>query len=489
MISLITGRAEEKLHDKEVRFRQLIEQAPDAFFLLDKGRIIEVNQHACDSLGYTREELLGMSVLDFEMNNPENLTQNRKQEVASPMTTLGTHRRKDGSTFPVEVRTGNFNHEGRRLKLALVRDISERQQAGRALKESEQKYRLLVNQIPAVVYQGYVDWSIDFFDRKVEALTGYCKEEFDSREVKWADLILPEDLTEARDIFITALKGDASFVREYRIRSKAGEIRSIQDRGQIFCDDAGKINYIKGVFFDITERKRAEKRLRESEENLHYLARQLLTAQERERQRISRDLHDDLGQSLMLLKLQLRGTERKIPENLKKLKQLLASQTVLIDNIINDVRRFSRDLRPPFLDDIGLLASLKRLFDEFCALHDIEFSLDLDDVEHLLSPQAQIIIYRIFQESLTNLGKYSQATRVAVSFKKENDKLSLSVKDNGKGFDLEQVRALNVAKRGLGLAAMEERVRMLDGILEIQSKIGVGTRIFFTFPVSLFRKF
>jgi PAS domain S-box-containing protein len=457
-------------------------QISDAFFLLDKGKIIEVNQQACDSLGYTREELLGM-VLDLEMDKTENLIRNRKQQIAIPTTTFRIHRRKDGSTFPVEVRTGNFDYGGRRLKLVLVRDVSERQQAEKALKESEEKYRLLVNQIPAVVYQGYVDWSIDFFDRKVEALTGYRKEEFVCRKVKWTDLILLEDLAEARTIFITALKGDRSFVREYRIRSKAGEIRSIQDRGHIYCDDAGKIDYIKGVFFDITERKRAEEKLRESEENLHYLANLLLTTQERERQRISQDLHDDLGQSLMLLKLQLREIERAMPAKLTELKQELAVQSEFIDDIADNVRRVSRDLRPAVLDDLGLIVALTRLFEEFGNLHGIKFSLDLDNVVDLLSPQSQIIIYRIFQESLTNLGKYSQATRVDVSLKKENDKISLSVEDNGKGFDLEQFRALDVAKRGLGLAAMEERVRMLGGILEIQSQIGVGTMISFKIPV------
>ncbi len=477
-------RAEERLQDSEGRFRQLIEQAADAFFLHDQGRIIEVNQRACDSLGYTREELLGMSVLDLEMENIENLIQNWQQE-AGPLTIFGTHRRKDGSTFPVEVRAGNFYYGGRRLRLALVRDISERRQAEGALKESEEKYRLLVNQIPAVIYQGSADCSVEFFDRKVEALTGYRKEEFVSRKVKWGDLILPEDRAEARRNFIAALKGDRSFVREYHIRRKDGEIRSLQDRGQIYCDDAGMVEYVKGVFFDITEAKLAEEKLRESKENLHYLASQLLTAQERERQRISQDLHDDLGQSMLVLKLQLRAIEREVPANLAKLKQDLATQTTLIDDVVDNVRRFCRDLRPSILDDLGLILTLERLFKEFGVLHGIEFSLDLDDVGDMLSSQAQIILYRIFQESLTNISKYAQASLIAVSIKIENDQVSFSLEDNGKGFDLEQVRALYVAKRGLGLTAMEERVRMLGGTFEICSQKGSGTRISFYIPITL----
>ena len=134
----------------------------------------------------------------------------------------------------------------------------ERVKAEEALRESEAKYRLLVNQIPAVVFKGYQDWSVDFFDRKIEKLTGYSKEEFDSRQLKWCDLILPEDLDMARGLFKQALKTDKSYVREYRIRKKDGEIAWIQARGQIFCDAAGQVDYVSGVFFDITARKAAE---------------------------------------------------------------------------------------------------------------------------------------------------------------------------------------------------------------------------------------
>ncbi|MCL4503986.1 MAG: PAS domain S-box protein, partial [Deltaproteobacteria bacterium] len=428
---------------------------------------------------YTREELLNMSVLDLEVENAsEDLIRNWQQGVA-PLTISGTHRRKDGSTFPVEVRAGNIDYGGRRLRLALVRDISERRQAELALKESEEKYRLLVKQIPAVVYQGYADWRIDFFDRKVEPLTGYLIEEFNSGVVKWVDLIVPEDLAEARRIFIAALRGDGSYVRCYRIKSKVGGMRWIQERGQIYCDDAGKIEYVKGVFFDITERQQAEIKLQQSEQDLHYLAGQLLTAQERERQRISRDLHDDLGQSLLLLKLQLRVIEKAAPDNAVEWKQDLLTQITAIDDIVDNVRRFSRDLRPGVLDDLGLMAALKHLLEDFRALHNIQFSLDLDDVGEMLSPQAQIILYRVLQESLTNIAKYAQASQVAVRIKQENGEISFSVEDNGKGFDLAQVRSLEVTKRGLGLTSMEERVRMLGGTFEISSRPGIGTRIAF----------
>ncbi|MDP2045835.1 MAG: PAS domain-containing protein, partial [Deltaproteobacteria bacterium] len=134
----------------------------------------------------------------------------------------------------------------------------ERVKAEQALRESEAKYRLLVNQIPAVVFKGYRDWSVDFFDRKIEHLTGYSKAEFDSRQITWLDLILPEDRGMARGLFKQALKTDRSYVREYRIRKKDGKIAWIQARGQIFTDAAGQVDYVSGVFFDITEHKAAE---------------------------------------------------------------------------------------------------------------------------------------------------------------------------------------------------------------------------------------
>ena len=151
----------------------------------------------------------------------------------------------------------------------------ERVKAEQALRESEAKYRLLVNQIPAVVFKGYQDWSLDFFDDKIEGVTGYRKEEFDSRRLRWCDLILPEDLDMARGLFMQALKTDKSYVREYRIRKKDGEIAWIQARGQIFCDAAGQVEYVSGVFFDITARKEAEDALKESESQYRLLVNQI----------------------------------------------------------------------------------------------------------------------------------------------------------------------------------------------------------------------
>ncbi len=155
---------------------------------------------------------------------------------------------------------------------ALIVEISERNQAEEALRESEQRYRLLVNQIPAVLFKGYADGSIDFFDHKVEDLTGYPKEDFDSHTLKWTDLIVREDQKDWKNKFLEALRTNRSFMREYRIRRKDGTLRWLEGRAQILCDEAGRIDYVSGVLFDITEQRRTEEALRENEQKYRLLA-------------------------------------------------------------------------------------------------------------------------------------------------------------------------------------------------------------------------
>ena len=150
-------------------------------------------------------------------------------------------------------------------------DITARKRAEEALQESETQFRRLVTQVPAVIFKGYKDWSIDFFDRKIETLSGYSKEDFDSRRIKWGDLILPEDRDKVRQIFWEALQTDQSYVREYRIRKQDGGVCWVQARGQIFLDAAGQIDHMSGVLFDITERKAAESRLQRERERFFAL--------------------------------------------------------------------------------------------------------------------------------------------------------------------------------------------------------------------------
>ena len=388
-------QTDEALKESEKRYRMLFEKAGDAIFILqaegtEAGKVVDTNQSAAEMHGYTVDELLAMNIKDLDTPAVAKQAPGRIRSMLAGEWIKAeiTHRRKDGSVFPVEISAGLLELGDHKYILAFDRDISERKQAEKALKESElkhktlvhnipgmvyrgysdwsaeiisgseeicgytnkelnsekegwlsiihsddkarvfregselakqkqdtvqiyrivtkagdnrwvedrktplfteegefigidgivfditkrkqteetlreseEKYRLLVENIPSVVFKGYKDWSVEFFDRKIELLTGYDLDEFNSKRIKGSDIIVKEDIETARKRFIQALKTDKSYVREYRIKSKAGDIYWIQERGHIVCDDKGEIEYVSGTFFDITQTKHLQEQL------------------------------------------------------------------------------------------------------------------------------------------------------------------------------------------------------------------------------------
>lgn len=234
----------------------------------------------------------------------------------------------------------------------------------------------------------------------------------------------------------------------------------------------------------IIDRKKAEEALRESERRLRYLSSQLLTAQEQERRRISMELHDELGQALSLLKLRLSYIGKKLKSDQRMIRDEFENILEYIDQVIENVRRLSRDLSPSILIDLGLTATLRRLVDEFIKHHNnTKFTSEIEDIDYLLSQKAQIFLYRIFQEAFTNIGKYAQAKNVSVEVKKNNGMIYFLIEDDGRGFDLTQFVFRNGDEKGLGLATMSERVWMLGGYFDLWSEHEKGTKISFSIPI------
>jgi PAS domain S-box-containing protein len=308
-------------------------------------------------------------------------------------------------------------------------------------------------------------------------LLGYAEAELISRPV---DLIFAEEKSSRYSWMKTLLLNDHVDNVEELYRTKNGRSVPVLLSASVMRDANDSMSGIIYAAQDITERKRVQEALKQSEKNLRYLSSQLLRSQETERKRIAVELHDGLGQALMVAKMRLRVIERSLPagESRNECVDLMK----YFGELIEDTRCLAHDLMPPALEDMGLQVTLQHLLEDFSRYTGIRLAIDLDDVQALFSPEQQLIIYRIFQESLNNITKHAHATEVSVALKREPGGVSFRLEDNGAGFEVQKVLASDSRKRGMGLAALEERVRMMGGSLEMWSQTGIGTSISFFIP-------
>ena len=250
---------------------------------------------------------------------------------------------------------------------------------------------------------------------------------------------------------------------------------------KIPVDTEDEIGKLASAFNDMSQSlKMREEALRDSEQRLRSLSSQLIKAQEKERSRLSKELHDELGQALALLKHRVRHVQKALSEAHPSLSWDCEQTGHYIDQIIESVRRLSKELSPSILHDLGLSSALRWLIKNFEKEYSFDTSFKIDDIDNLFSEEEQTNLYRISQEALTNIAKHAEASHVSFVVKKNRNSVSMVIEDDGKGLDLTDIRAGNSAERGLGLDTMEERARMLGAALEIEGRPGAGTRIALT---------
>ena len=293
------------------------------------------------------------------------------------------------------------------------------------------------------------------------------------------------DIPELRTLLEEVLPKKTS-LQDYRVEHKfpaIGERVMLLNARRIRQESAAEEQILLTIE-DITARDRVEKKLQESELKLKKLSSQLLVVQEMERQHLSLQLRDELGQALGALKIQIRMVADKLTPEQTEQKSVSDEALQNINDIIGELRRLSRSLSPAILTDLGFTAALKYLVNEFNRDHDIKCVDKIEELNELVvSPEQKITYYRILQEALSNAGQHAEASKVTVTIKSRGDIILFKVEDNGRGFNADEVMKLEPARR-FGLAAMEERVEILGGSLKISSQEGKGTTISFSAPVA-----
>lgn len=461
-------------------FRALIDKSNDAIEVVDPGshRFIDVNQKACTDFGYTREEILRMSVYDIDPT-VDQTSYNIVIEALNRSGSFikeGIHRRKDGSTFPVEVSI-NLVRVDKNYIVTVVRDITERKRTQDALHDSEARLRLATQ--AGKMYAFEWDCATNEIVRSPECreiLGPVERTRLTRQEILAA--IHPED-RKGLDVSSLTPRNAISNLR-YRIIRRDGTLIWVEKTARAFFDEHGKMLRIIGMIADITDRKQAEDALR-------VLSAKLINLQDEERRRIAIELHEGLAQDLTGLKLSLGHLKRLTRKNRTGITDVVNESDRLIDELLEQVRKLSYSLHPQLLETVGLPSAVTSYAQSFSIRSGIEVKLriDIPKSESRLPGQFEITLFRLVQECLTNIHRHSTSKVANVHLSLESERLILEVSDQGQGLArASESGVITNAVEGVGIASMRERVEQLRGTIAIDSKAGQGVTVRVVLPVS-----
>lgn len=518
---------EEALRKSEERYQDLVESANDVILAVDLGgAFTEFNRAGEQLSGYTRDELRQMTMRD--VLTPESYMRAMhmiQQKLADNRPTRYELEliKRDGSTVPLEVNTKLILHDGRPVGVtAIARDITERRQAETELRAREEKQAAVADLGQSALETADLD---SLFDDAIHCVAktlgieyGSILELSDDRTILrsragigWrpgvvgreavgagshsqagyallsSEPVVCDDLSQETRFSVPRVLPDHGVVAGVSViihgRDRPFGVLSAfsAERRPFRQDDIHFLQSVANVLAAAVERKRLEDERAQHDKKL---AARVLQAQEDERKRIARELHDETAQTLSILLTNLDLLERYIPTGDTRVSAGFSRVMSLAKRALDETRALSHDLRPAILDDAGLLAAIEWVARECERSYggSVRLTADIDPSE-MLSPEQEVGILRIAQEALTNAGKHTRAVRVHVLLTVEKGKVILMVKDDGRGFDTRAVRGPTHGGR-LGIYGMNERASLLGGTLDIKSRPGKGTEVRLELPVA-----
>ena len=471
-----------QLREGEERFKNLAAAAFEGIFISENGRLLDANEQGLKMFGYERNEMIGKEIV--ELIAPESRAA-VAEAVRTGRETIYGHQllRKDGNIFFAEAQARVVRIGDQTLRMTALRDITERKRAEEALRNSEALFRsyfelAMVGCVISSIEKGIIAVNDQFCE-----MLGYTREEL--KKMTWVQLTHPEDVAaDVAQLNRVLAKEIDSYTLDKRYLRKNGLEIFVTLSVRCSRHSDGSPNYFVGLVMDITDRKRAETEReeavsREQRARTEYTF-QLIASQEAERTRIARELHDSLGQNLLLIKnrVQLEMVKTKLPDNLREEFQNISDLASLA---IAEVRQISHDLHPSQLDILGLTRALQALVDNTDESSAIAIDGKFDPTDDLFPREAATNVYRIVQESLNNILKHSRAKNARITLERDVHEVQLKIEDDGCGFVTGKD---GDSGKGIGLKNIAERVRMLGGKIKLDSQPEKGTRIEITIPIS-----
>jgi PAS domain S-box-containing protein len=371
------------------------------------------------------------------------------------------------------IQNAKLFEQSQRYVAELEERIAERKQAETALRESEERYRELFENARDAIYVHDLKGNYIRINHAAERLSGFSRDEIIGHN--YSEFVAPDHIQYVRDSFCSKLARKGETTYEVDVIAKDGRRVPVEVSSRAIYEN-GVLVGVQGTARDITERKQAQ-------EALQWFSRQLIEAQEDERRRISRELHDQIGQVLTAVKMGLHSVQQLCAAS--DARAHIKDNIEAVDEALRLVRDLSVDLRPPVLDDLGLATALRWYVDRFAKRtgSQVELLINLPEQRERFSRELETACFRITQEALTNIVRHANASEIVIQLARNENQLLLSIKDNGVGFDPSGLRKRTPRAATLGLVSMQERAHAAGGTVEIHSRIARGTEVRFKLPV------